>query len=152
MGGSQKHREHECLREEVRSWYRASSPELGYQVVRRRFGFYRQHVEHPGSGLIIVDALLPDEVPEFLADASSYFDNRPLYVWLEDKDVDAELGPALVAAGVSMGKATTYLAHVGPRPEPFQSKREWLNLAVSLGGRSSISRLHPCQNTSRCRS
>jgi ribosomal protein S18 acetylase RimI-like enzyme len=117
---SQKHPEHDRVREEVRSWYRTSSPELGYEVVRRRFGFYRHQAESPNSGFVIVDALTPDEVQEFLTDACKYFDDRAVNVFLDDKDLDLALGPALVAAGVSLGKATTYLAHVGPRPEPFQ--------------------------------
>ena len=112
-----KHPGHERICEEMRSRYRTSAPELGFQVVRRRFGFYRRHIDHPESGLIIVDALTPDEVPEFVADARNYFDNRALYIWLEDQDLEAELASVLVTAGVSMGKATTYLAHVGPRPK-----------------------------------
>lgn len=130
MGDSLKHRaradaalrhpEHDRLREEVRSWYQTSVPELGYQVVRRRFGFYRRHAENPDSGLIIVDAVALDAIPEFLADASSYFDNRAVNIWLDDKDLDATLGPALVAAGASTDKANTHLAHVGLLSEPVQ--------------------------------
>jgi len=115
-----RHPEHDRLCEEVGSWYRTSLPELGYHVERRRFGFYRRHAENPDSGLIIVAALEPDEVPEFLADARSYFDNRAVNIWLDDKDLDATLGPALVAAGASKDKENTHLAHVGPRPERFQ--------------------------------
>ena len=87
-----RHPEHDRLREEVRSWYRTSLPELGYHVERRRFGSYRRHAEDPDSGLIIVDALAPDEVPEFLADATSYFDSRAVNIWLDDKELDATLG------------------------------------------------------------
>lgn len=113
-----RHPEHDRLREEVRSWYRTSV--MGYHVERRRFGSYRHHIEDPDAGLIIVEAVTTEEVPEFLADASSYFDNRPVNIWLDDKDKDAALGPALVAAGAAMDKANTHLAHVGPRPEPVQ--------------------------------
>jgi hypothetical protein len=115
-----RHPEHDRLREEVRSWYRTSTPELGYHVVQRRFGAYRRHAEDPHSGLIIVDAMSPDEVPEFLADASSYFDSRVVNIWIEERNLDATLGPALIAAGVSADKENTHLAHVGPRPERFQ--------------------------------
>jgi ribosomal protein S18 acetylase RimI-like enzyme len=115
-----RHPEHDRLCEEVGSWYRTSLPELGYHVERRRFGFYRRHAENPDSGLIIVAAMTPDEVPEFLADANSYFDQRAVNIWIEDKKPDATLGPALVAAGASRDKANTHLAHVGPRPERFQ--------------------------------
>ena len=112
-----RHLEHDRLCDEVRSWYRTSAPELGYHVTQRRFGSYRRHAEDPDSGLIIVDAVSPDEIPEFLADASSYFDQRAVNIWIEDRKPDATLGPALIAAGVSADKANIYLAHIGPRPE-----------------------------------
>jgi len=115
-----RHPEHDRLREEVRSWYRTSIPELGYRVERRRFGSYRRHAEDPDSGLIIVAGLEPDEVPQFLADASSYFDNRTVNIWIEDSKLDANLGPALVAAGASKDKANSHLTHVGPCPERLQ--------------------------------
>jgi len=112
-----RHPEHDRLQKEVRSWYQTSTPELGYRVELRRFGSYRRHAENPDSGLIIVNAISLEEVPEFLADATSYFDNRAVDVWLDDKDLDATVGPALVAAGCSIDKANTHLAHVGPLPE-----------------------------------
>src|SRR6266481_1083864 len=113
-----RHPEHDRLREEVRSWYR--TPVLGYRVEQRKFGSYRRHAEDPDSGLIIVDAMSRDEVPEFLADATSYFDNRAVNIWLEDRALDATLGPALVAAGASRDKDNTHLAHAGPNLEPSQ--------------------------------
>lgn len=114
------HPEHDRLREEVRSWYRTSWPQLGYHVEHRRFGYYRRHAEHPDPGLIIIETLAVDEVPEFLADASSYLDNRPASIWFEDKDLDRTLGPALVAAGCVIDKANVHLAHVGPCPDRVQ--------------------------------
>jgi ribosomal protein S18 acetylase RimI-like enzyme len=115
-----RHPEHDRLREEVRSWYRGSSPQMGYHVEHRRFGFYRRHAGHPDSNLVVVETLASGEVPEFLADASDYFDNHKVQVWIDDKDLDLRLGPALVAAGLSIDKANTYLAHVGPVPERLQ--------------------------------
>jgi ribosomal protein S18 acetylase RimI-like enzyme len=112
-----RHPEHDRLHEEVRSWYRTS--ELGYQVERRRFGFYRIHPEDPDSALVIVQALAPDEAPEFLADAGGYFGKRVVNIWLDDRTLDAALGPALVVAGAAMDKENTHLAHVGSRPERF---------------------------------
>jgi hypothetical protein len=117
-----RHPEHDRLSEEVRSWYRTSTPDLGYHVTQRRFGSYRRHAEDPDSGLIIVDAMTPDEVPEFLADATSYFDQRAVNIWTDDRKPDATLGPALIAAGVSADKANIHLAHVGPRPGRFQQR------------------------------
>lgn len=112
-----RHPEHDRLHEEVSSWYQTSVPGLGYHAEPRRFGVYRRHAEQLDSGLIIVRSVAPDEAPEFLADARSYFENRPVAIWIDDKDVDVVLGPVLVAAGCAIEKANTHLAHVGPRPE-----------------------------------
>jgi ribosomal protein S18 acetylase RimI-like enzyme len=89
-------------------------------VTQRRFGSYRRHAEDPDSGLIVVDAISPDEVPEFFADANRYFDQCAVSIWIEDRNLAATLGPALIAAGASKEKENTHLAHVGPRPERFQ--------------------------------
>ncbi len=112
-----RHPEHDRLHQEVRSWYQASVPELGYDVMRRRFGFYRRHAENPDSGLVIVEPMTPDEVPEFLADASSYFNRRAVNIWLNDRGLDAKLGRTLVLAGACADKENTHLAHVGLPPE-----------------------------------
>lgn len=115
-----RHPDHDRLVEEVRSWYRTTMPELGYCVERRRFGLYRRNLEDPDSTLVIMEGVVADETPEFLADISSYFGNRPVSIWVDDKDLDTMLGPALVSAGASRDEASTYLAHVGQRPEPVQ--------------------------------
>lgn len=122
MGEStqRRHPEHDRLVEEVRSWYRTTRPELGYRVERRRFGLYRRNVKDPDSALVIVKSVVTAEIPEFLADISRYFGNRAVSIWLDDKDLDTTLGSALVSAGASRDEASTYLAHVGQRPEPVQ--------------------------------
>jgi ribosomal protein S18 acetylase RimI-like enzyme len=115
-----RHPEHDRLHEEVSSWYQTSLPGLGYHAEPRRFGVYRRHAEQLDSGLIIVKSVAPGEVTEFLADARSYFENRPVAIWIDDIDVDAVLGPELVAAGCAIEKANTHLAHVGPRPRRIE--------------------------------
>jgi hypothetical protein len=115
-----RHPEHDRIRDEVRSWYRTSWEQRGYHVEHRRFGYYRRHAGHPDSGLIIIETLTADEVPELLADARTYFDNRPVHLAFDDKTLDKTRGPSLVAAGCAIDNANTYLAHVGPRPESVQ--------------------------------
>jgi hypothetical protein len=112
-----RHPDHDRLRDEVRSWYRTSWPQRGYHVEHRRFGFYRRHANHPDSGLIIIETLTADEVPELLADARTYFDNCPVHLAFDDKTLDKTCGPSLVAAGCAIDQANTYLAHVGPPPD-----------------------------------
>ena len=92
----------------------------GYRVEHRRFGYYREHADLPDAGLIIVETLTVDEVSQLLADATSYFDNRPVHISFEDKDLDRKLGPALVTLGCAVAQANTYVAHVGPPPDRVQ--------------------------------
>jgi GNAT superfamily N-acetyltransferase len=108
-----RHAEHDRLVEEVRSWYRTSFPKMGYHVERRRCGFYGR-----AAGRIVVDALTPGEIPEFLEDARRYFGDRSAEIWLENERDDRALGVGLVAAGCARQNATVYLAHVGSRPKP----------------------------------
>jgi hypothetical protein len=115
-----RHPDHDRIRDEVRSWYRTSWPQRGYHVEHRRFGYYRRHAGHPDSGLIIIETLTADEVTELLADARTYFENRPVHLAFEDKNLDKTLGPSLVAAGCAIDQANTYLAHVGPPPDLVQ--------------------------------
>jgi ribosomal protein S18 acetylase RimI-like enzyme len=117
MDESMKHPEHERLRQEVRSWFTTSRPGLGYQVERRRFGFYRHRTEHPDLRLIVVDSLTSGEVPEFVGDARRYFSNLSVEIWVDDRALDAAVGPALLAAGCSRAPANVSLAHVGPPPQ-----------------------------------
>ena len=55
---------------------------------------------------LINDALSHDEVREFLADASSYFGQRAVNIWIEDRKPDATLGPALIA--LELHRTTEY--------------------------------------------
>lgn len=117
MNDSMKHPEHERLRQEVRSWFTTSRPDLGYHVERRRFGFYRHRTVPPDMSLIVVDSLTPNEAREFVGDARGYFSNRPVEIWVDDRALDAAVGPALLAAGCSQERANVSLAHVGARPQ-----------------------------------
>jgi len=113
-----RHPEHERLLGEVRAWFTSTYPELGYVVERRRFGFYRRNTENPELRLVVIDSMAPGDAPEFVADAREYFDNHDVEIWIEGRDLDAKLGPALVAAGCAKERANVSLAFVGTPPEP----------------------------------
>ena len=112
------HPHHGQVCEELRSWYR--TPGGPYQIVRRKYGFYRRNLAVAGSARIIVEDATPGEVPALVADARQYFGEGEVDLWIDDRSRDAVLGPGLVAAGCMRSDATVYLAHVGSIPSaPF---------------------------------
>jgi len=114
--GNTRHRQHDQLCAEVRSWYRASAPELGYQVTHRGFGFYGRQGGNPHSARIIIERACPDEIAMLQADAQKFFGDVEIDLWIDDREKDATLGPALLRAGCHLRGATIYLAHVGEPP------------------------------------
>ncbi len=115
----QRHPHHERLVEAVQTWYTSSSPEMGYVVERRRFGFYgcNVHVHDGRTNRVLIRDLALQHVGEFLVDVRSYFENRPVQIQVDDRAADAVLGPRLLMAGCSQKHSDTYLAHVGPIPQ-----------------------------------
>src|SRR5215469_14362315 len=114
--GNIRHPHHDLLCAEVRSWYRASAPELGYQVVHRGFGFYGREPGNPHSARILVERPCLNEIEELQVDAREFFGNVEIDIWVDDREKDATLGPALLRAGCHLRGATIYLAHVGAPP------------------------------------
>jgi GNAT superfamily N-acetyltransferase len=114
--GNIRHPQHDQLCAEVRSWYRASAPELGYRVVYRGFGFYGRQGGNPHSARIIIERPFPSEIAMLQADARKFFGDVEVDIWIDSPETDATLGPALLRAGCHLRGATTYLAHVGEPP------------------------------------
>ena len=119
--GNTRHLQHDQLCAEVRSWYRASAPELGYQVVHRAFGFYGRERGNSHSARILIERPCPNEIAMLQADARKFFGDVEIDLWIDDRQTDATLGPALLRAGCHLRGATMYLAHVGepPRVKPL---------------------------------
>ncbi len=102
----------------MRGWYETSYPEQGYVVEARPFGFYGRNMlaRHPGTNQVTVRNLSPETVPAFLVDVRAYYGQGRVLIFVDDRDVDATLGPLLVAAGCRDAEAQVYLALVGPLP------------------------------------
>jgi GNAT superfamily N-acetyltransferase len=85
---------------------------MGYYAERRRWGTYWNNAQVYTEGLAL------DEVEAFLADVREYYAGQAedVYIHVDDRSVDAELGPALCAAGCVPGAAKLFLAHVGSPP------------------------------------
>lgn len=116
VGRAMRHPEHDRLTAEIIDWYTQSWPDMGYRVERRRFGFYSRNERAPGPGLVTVRALDPALVPAFLADLRADYGDHGVRVLVDDRQLDATVGPALVAAGCWPVGTEVFLAHVGPVP------------------------------------
>ncbi len=111
------HPEHDALRKTVRSWYIESSPEMGYVIEKRRFGYYMRNAGAPHFGRVTLEGLERDDVPGFLDDAREYFGDASVEICVEDRGTDDRLRQPLCAAGAKRHIANTYLAHTGPVPQ-----------------------------------
>jgi ribosomal protein S18 acetylase RimI-like enzyme len=112
-----RHPDHDAVACAVRGWYTESYPTAGYIRERRRFGVYSRYIPAPQDGGVIVEALTREQVAEFLEDARRHFGGAPVGISIDDRQQDAEIGPALVAAGVKRESAWSHLTHVGALPE-----------------------------------
>jgi GNAT superfamily N-acetyltransferase len=109
------HPRHDAIAATVRAWYTTSAPSMGYHVERRRFGFYMRHPV--GFGEVTVAEAGPEDVPALLADVRATYGDTSVGIYIDDRRVDADLGPVLAAAGCTRAAAETHLAHVGAAPE-----------------------------------
>lgn len=114
-----RHPEHDRLIHVVPGWYHHSSPEMGYYTERRKFGFYCRNLKAQASvkGQVSVKNISPSEIQKFLTDLRQYFGNRPVQIWIDDRETDAQVCDAFVASGCTRHGPISYLAQVGPTPE-----------------------------------
>lgn len=102
------HPEHQQLSKDIRHWFSHSHPEMDYLMEERPFGLYWNTAE------VSVRGVGAGQVGEFLADVKAYYAQRPVLIYVDDREADAALGPALCAAGCEPADTEVFLAHVGP--------------------------------------
>ena len=87
---------------------------MGYEVEERRFGFY-QRQKDTGRTRATVRRLSADEVPAFIEDLRRYSGGEVRF-YVDDRELDGRVGPALAAHGCVPEMAETFLAHTGGTP------------------------------------
>jgi GNAT superfamily N-acetyltransferase len=108
-----RHVAHDDLVVEVARWYRESTPEMGYELVEGRFGWFNRPAStgrghgtvRPGVAVTDVDALVAEAQDAIAVDS--------LELACDDRATAAELGPALEERGFVPGVATVFLAYTG---------------------------------------
>jgi hypothetical protein len=90
---------------------------MGYVVEERPFGHNSRNLQAAYyGGRVTIRPLAAAQVPEFLADLRRYCGGGDVAIWVDDRETDAAVGPALLDGGCSRGNAEVFLAHVG-RPQ-----------------------------------
>jgi ribosomal protein S18 acetylase RimI-like enzyme len=109
------HPQHDDVAAAIRAAYSEPYPDMGWMTERRRFGIYRRNVKAATYPSVLVRGVTPAELPTFLADVRAYYGAgpRPARIVIEERALDATLGPALEAAGLPLDERSAFLAHVG---------------------------------------
>ena len=98
------HSHHDELAQTVPGWFHLPYEGMGYRAEQRPYGTYWS------TGMIYPTAVPPNQVEVLLADVRVYYEQRPVFLNLDDDELNAQLGPPLLAAGCALGKADVFLA------------------------------------------
>ena len=102
-----QHQDHERLALVIPTWFTRSSPEMGYVVEPRPFSFYIMNPKTPRlTRWALVRNVGPGDVPGFLDDVHEHFGSFPVKIVIDNRQLDAQIGLLLVAAGCPRGVRT----------------------------------------------
>jgi GNAT superfamily N-acetyltransferase len=111
--GVNTHPDHAAVAETVRSWYTASTPEIGLRIDQSWYGFVTDGASHVGARVVVtVDS--PVALGDALQEIARLYGAVDITVWVDDRDRAARLHETLLAAGCVAGDGNTFLALVGP--------------------------------------
>lgn len=110
------HPEHDAVAREIRGWFTASAPEIGYEVSEHWYGYLSNLSDSVAR--VILDIDKPGQVATALAEARAACGPRQLTIWVDDRERAARLAAALRRSCGRPGGATTHLALVGPMTAP----------------------------------
>jgi GNAT superfamily N-acetyltransferase len=109
-----RHPHHDTVAATLQTWYTSAAPAMGVQVERRPFGIYQRY--GPNNGEVTLRDVAPADVPALLTDVRAYYGDASVGIYLDERQAEASVGPALVQAGCTKGTAETHLVHVGAAP------------------------------------
>jgi hypothetical protein len=109
-----RHADHDAVHDEVRSWYTASTPEIGLSILAEGYGFLTDASDWAGRRRVVLTVESPDEVAPALAQAADFYGTGDFEVWVDDHGRADRLTAALRAAGRTPALATVTLALGGP--------------------------------------
>jgi ribosomal protein S18 acetylase RimI-like enzyme len=125
-----RHPAHDQLTPTVHNWFHLPYQAMGYLAEQQRWGTYWNNGMVYPQAESFLHGIHTAQVQDFLVDVEQYYKHRVaitateslrllsrIYICVDDTKLDAKLGPALCAAGCTIGKRDIFLAHVGPCPD-----------------------------------
>jgi hypothetical protein len=108
-----RHSEHDAVSKEVRSWYTASTPEIGLSVISTSYGFLTESDRAERNRLVLIEES-PGGMASALAAAADFYGSSAFEVWIDDRARADRLTAALTSGGIVPVQDTVVLALVGP--------------------------------------
>jgi GNAT superfamily N-acetyltransferase len=100
----------------IHARYRDPNSDHGVDTTWGRFGFYSLNNLDPSLDSILLGPLAADKVPCLIENLKDYFLGRPVRIYIDDRQRDQALRPALVNAGCRHTCDLLYLAHTTSPP------------------------------------
>lgn len=109
----ERHPHHDAVAAEVALWYREPTPEMGYDLVAGRYGWFNRPTSTGRGRGTVRPGATADEVEALIAEAEEIVAGDSLSLELDDRATAASIGPALEALGFQPGTASVHLAYLG---------------------------------------
>ena len=119
-----RHPHHDAVAAEVARWYREPTPEMGYDLVEGRYGWFHRPTSTGRGRGTVRPGVSAEDVEALVAEAEEIVVTGSLTLELDDRVTAAAVGPALEALGFQPGTAAVHLAYLGGlEPTPHGSAR-----------------------------
>src|SRR5918993_1957006 len=109
----ERHPHHDAVAAEVARWYREPTPEMGYDLVEGRYGWFNRPASTGRGRGTVRPGVTADDVGTLIAEAEEIVGGDPLSLELDDRATAAAIGPKLEAIGFQPGTAAVHLAYLG---------------------------------------
>jgi GNAT superfamily N-acetyltransferase len=107
-----RHPHHDAVAAEVARWYREPTPEMGYDMVEGRYGWFHRPTSTGRGRGTVRRGVRADEVEALIAEAEEIVASDSLCLELDDRATAGTIGPALEAMGFQPGTGAVHLAYL----------------------------------------
>ena len=100
----------------IRERYRGAQPGPREVYHDGEWGVYSRHLDDPSLDSVLIAAIPRSGVPHLWREANEHFGAKPVRVYVDDRELDAELRSTLEVAGCQRSCELVYLTHRGELP------------------------------------
>jgi GNAT superfamily N-acetyltransferase len=103
---------HDAVATEVARWYREPTPEMGYDLVEGRYGWFNRPTSTGRGRGTVRRGVSVDDLGALIGEAEEIAETESLSLEFDDRATAAALGPALEPMGFRAGRASVHLAYL----------------------------------------